>query len=101
MSDSPSHLPARTSLEQLHKQAKELLREYRAGENAALERFRAAAALPGADPSRNAALADAQFVIAREYGFESWAKLKHHVETLRPSGMAQFERLAKDLAAAY
>ena len=25
-------------------------------------------------------LADAQLVIAREYGFQSWPKLKHHVE---------------------
>ena len=25
-------------------------------------------------------LADAQFVLAREYGFESWARLKHYVE---------------------
>src|SRR5262249_55953899 len=27
--------------------------------------------------------ADAQLVIAREYGFASWPKLKHHVELLR------------------
>ena len=32
MSDSAPHLPARPSLEQLRKQAKELLRQYRAGE---------------------------------------------------------------------
>jgi hypothetical protein len=87
MSDSPSRLPARPSLEQLHKQAKELLRQCRTGESATL--------------SRDATLADAQFTIAREYGFETWAKLKHHVEALRPSGMEQFERLATDLAAAY
>lgn len=87
MSDSPSRLPARSSLEQLHKQAKDLLRQCRAGESAALP--------------RDAALAGAQFVIAREYGFETWAKLKHHIEALRPPGLEQFERLAKDLAAAY
>ena len=102
MSNSASHLPARPSLEQLHKKAKELLRRYRAGESAALERFRAASPRPD-DPglSQKAALADAQFVIAREYGFESWANLKHHIESLRPSGLEQFERLAKDLAEAY
>jgi hypothetical protein len=87
MPDSPSPLPARPSLEQLHKQAKELLRQCRTGESAAL--------------SRDATLADAQFAIAREYGFETWAKLKHHIEAMRPSGVAQFERLAEDLAAAY
>jgi len=32
MSDSAPHLPARPSLEELRKQAKELLRQYRAGE---------------------------------------------------------------------
>jgi len=27
-------------------------------------------------------LSDAQLVVAREYGFESWPKLKHHVESV-------------------
>jgi hypothetical protein len=101
MSDSASRLPARPSLEQLQKQAKELLRQYRAGESAAIERFRAATPRP-ADPElpHDAGLAGAQFVIAREYGLESWAKLKHRIEDLRPPGMEQFERLAKELAAA-
>jgi hypothetical protein len=102
MPASASPLPARPSLEQLHKQAKELLRGYRAGESAPLERFRAASPRPG-DPAlpHDVALADAQFVIAREYGFESWAKLKHHIEAMRPSGVGHYEGLAKDLAAAY
>ncbi len=85
-------LPARPSLEQLQKQAKELLRQFREGEQAAVERFRAAP---------HPTLADAQFLIARDYGFETWAKLKHHVEALRPRGIAPFEQLASDLAAAY
>jgi hypothetical protein len=95
MSDSP-RLPARPSLEQLAKQAKDLLRALRAGDPEAAERFRKAS--PSGDPP---ALAGAQFVIAREYGFESWAKMKHHVESLRPPGISQYERLAKQLAAAY
>src|SRR5258708_1882699 len=102
MSDSASRLPAHPSLEQLRKQAKELLRQYRAGETTALERFRAAS--PRRDDhgvSQSVALADAQFVIAREYGFETWAKLKHHVEALRPSGIAQYERLSREVAEAY
>ncbi len=35
MSDSAPHLPALPSLEELRKQAKELLRQYRAGEQTA------------------------------------------------------------------
>lgn len=78
MSDSPSRLPARPSLAQLQKQAKDLLRQYRAGDAAALERFRAAR-------SGRVTLADAQLILAREYGFESWAKLKHHLEAMQSS----------------
>src|SRR5688500_14168758 len=68
-------LPARPSLEFEHKEAKELLRRLRAGDSESLAR--ATAQHPGidsADPSRNK-LADAQLVIAREYGFASWPKL--------------------------
>jgi hypothetical protein len=39
MSDSSSRLPARPSFEQLQKQAKELLKQHRAGKKAALDRF--------------------------------------------------------------
>ncbi|MGH9768537.1 MAG: hypothetical protein ACREAB_13985 [Blastocatellia bacterium] len=98
MSDPTSLLPARPSLEQLRKQAKELLRAYRAG-GAAVERFRAH--IPRlADPSLpdEMILADAQFVLAREYGFESWAKLAHHVVSVNPSDrLQQYERLVKDI----
>jgi hypothetical protein len=102
MSDSTSRLPARPSLEQLSKQAKELLRQYRAGQMGALNRFRAANSQSDRHASaESASLADAQFVIARELGFETWAKLKHHIEMMRPSGIEQFEHLAKMLADAY
>src|SRR5882724_5383311 len=77
MSD-PSRLPARPSLEQLQKLAKELLRQFRAGESSALERF------PAANLRQEPMLADAQFVLARDHGFETWAKLKQHVESLNP-----------------
>ncbi|MGH7717734.1 MAG: hypothetical protein ACREON_02665 [Gemmatimonadaceae bacterium] len=30
--------------------------------------------------------ADAQFALAREYGFESWARLKRHVEAVQRPG---------------
>ena len=102
MSDSTSRLPARPSLEQLRKQAKELLRDFRAGDWAAVRRL--SAVIPRlTDPAHPdpVTLADAQFTLAREYGFENWAKLAHHVEAITPSGLEQFERLAKELASAY
>jgi len=72
-------LPAKPSLEHLKKQAKELLHDFRQGVPAAVERFRSyASASTLADPK----LADAQHVIARDYGFASWMKLKEHVDAL-------------------
>ena len=80
---TPTPLPARPSLEQLRKQAKELLRALRAGDPAARSRFAAAHRSAEAQQIR---LADAQFVIARELGFPSWARLKHHIAAFeRPS----------------
>jgi hypothetical protein len=103
MSESTSRLPARPSLEQLRKQAKELLRDGLAGEAATLERFRAVSPrLADAGQSGDATLADAQFVLARGYGFGSWAELVHHVEAVQSSGrLEQFERLALDYLAAH
>jgi ankyrin repeat protein len=84
MSMPASPLPARPSLEQLRKQAKELLDQYRAGDPAALARVHAQH--PGAAHHERVGLADAQFALAREFGFPSWARLKHHVEAVqRPS----------------
>jgi ankyrin repeat protein len=86
MSDHSS-LPARPSLEQLRKQAKDLIRAYRAGDTAAFARLRTHKSIisepAGPHP---ATLADAQFVLAREHGFESWPKLKRHIFlTQRPA----------------
>ncbi len=79
MSDIAPRLPARPSIEQLRKQAKELLKQYQAGEPSAVERL----AKLG---SRNPCLADAQYIIARECGFEDWTKLKEQVGIMRASG---------------
>jgi ankyrin repeat protein len=80
-------LPPSPSLEQLKKQAKSLLKRQQAGDSEALTRIREnhprwknltekqATASPFA-------LADAQLVIANEYGFASWSKLQSHVKTL-------------------
>ncbi|MCI0436468.1 MAG: ankyrin repeat domain-containing protein, partial [Gemmatimonadetes bacterium] len=79
-------LPAIPDLEQQKKQARELLAAARARDSAALERLRThhprLAAIPEAEWARAGfALHAAQLVIAREYGFASWPKLKSHIET--------------------
>ena len=91
MTEPASRLPARPSLEQLRKQAKHLLREFRAGDASASSRVRAV--LPRViDGASALALADAQFVLAREYGFQSWAALVHHVDRLAPSSASPAHR---------
>jgi hypothetical protein len=68
-------LPSHPSLEQQKRQAKELLRRLRAGDAGALERIRRHL------PDKPAlTLADAQFVLAREYRLRSWAELRAHVQ---------------------
>ena len=79
-------LPARPNLDQLKRQAKDLLQEVRARDSAALQRFRILPAYAGiADEElsrRPLALHDAQSVLAREYGFDSWKALHERVEEL-------------------
>jgi hypothetical protein len=59
----------RLNFEQQQKRAKELLKAARAGDRTAIGRFE------GTPPK----LAEAQFLIARELRFESWAALKRHI----------------------
>jgi ankyrin repeat protein len=72
------------NLEQLRKQAKDLLRAARTGETTARERV--AARHP--DPPASIKLSDAQLVIAREHGFPSWPKLRAYVERITAHGPA-------------
>lgn len=78
MLEPSPRLPARPSLEQLRKQAKERLREQRLTD-------------PGAT------LAAAQFALAREYGFESWPRLVQHLRALNPTRVEQFEQIAANI----
>lgn len=71
---SGKSLPERPDVEQLKKQAKELLEGVHDGRTEALNRC-------GNENTVDFALSDAQRVLAREYGFPSWARLKLHVET--------------------
>jgi ankyrin repeat protein len=79
-------LPGHPSLEQYRKQAKELRRSVVAGIPAALERvrrhhprFRNA----GPDLLRALSLTDAQLVLAREHGYQSWLEFAKRIETKR------------------
>jgi ankyrin repeat protein len=69
-------LPKQPDLDQLKRQAKELLDAIRAGEPAAVAE--AAARYPGAD-LKTFALHDAQLVLARVYGFQSWPRLRAYL----------------------
>jgi ankyrin repeat protein len=68
-------LPARPDLDQQRKLARELLRAFERNDSGAITRVRAE--LPD---KQRILLTDAQFVLAREYGFASWRDLKSHID---------------------
>jgi hypothetical protein len=74
-------LPAHPSLENLRNQARTLQKQHHRGAPGAAERV--AAVVPEAAlPLR---LHDAQFVLAREYGFASWPRLVNHLQSAEPA----------------
>jgi hypothetical protein len=82
--DSPSSvrpLPARPNLEFERKQAKKLLAQLQRGDPDALRRASKHSAGTG-HPMPEFKLADAQFIIAREFGFRSWPRLIEYFTTL-------------------
>jgi ankyrin repeat protein len=81
-------------LDQLKRQAKELLHAFRAGEPAAAAEVHAH--YTRADRA-TFALHDAQLVLARSYGLESWSKLKAYVNGVTIHRLADAVRAA-DLA---
>lgn len=90
----PQSLPPNASLENLKKQSKTLLREWRAGDAAALKRVRDKhprhadsvddVALTGA-----AKLTDCQLVLAREFGFDTWSALRLAVRLQKEQPVAE------------
>jgi|JI6StandDraft_1071083.scaffolds.fasta_scaffold00508_16 hypothetical protein len=98
-------LPARPSLEFDRKEAKALHRQLRAGDPEALARARAQHPSLTATPA-DIKLADAQHVIAREYGFSSWPRMVQYYAGVarqmhsvsRPSFPEHYERRAASLA---
>ena len=83
-------LPARPDLEQQKKLAKELLRDFRAGNPDATARVRAE--LPD---KPHVSLTDAQFVLAREYGFASWRELRDHIDRAAADRRPPIERFKR------
>jgi ankyrin repeat protein len=90
MSASRRTLPERPSLDQQKKLAKELLAAFRSGDADAIARVRTE--LPD-NPAIT--LTDAQFVLAREYGFRTWKDLSAHIAEARGDETARerFRRL--------
>ena len=100
-------LPVRSGLEQYKQQAKDLISEYRARNPTAMRCIRQHhPRLPGRANTNDrnpvtdddirtvkVTLADAQSVVARWHGFESWSKLAKHLEALtrKESRVLQFE----------
>jgi ankyrin repeat protein len=74
-------LPTKPNLNQLKKQAKDLLRAFQADEATAVAEVRARHPEPIESlRSQGLRLNDAQLVLARSYGFDSWPKLKAFVD---------------------
>lgn len=73
-------LPPYPSLEQLKNQARDLVRAFRAREPLAIARV--APYLPALTGPAQFSLTRAHYIIAREYGFSSWPKLRRHVVNL-------------------
>jgi hypothetical protein len=73
-------LPSQRHFEDIRKEARELLHDLRRWDAAAVRRHYAVDCEAGKFPAR---LADAQHIIAREYGYRSWQKLKQRLEANR------------------
>ena len=76
----PAELPERPDIDQLRRQARELVRAATTGDPEARRRLQAVSA--------EATLTGAQLTIARELGYPSWAKLKEEVERRRTAAVA-------------
>ena len=86
-------LPAHPNLEQYKKQAKDLLKAFRSANVETIRRVKKnhprfeKLSEPGFQITKFA-LADAQLVLAREHGFESWPKFAKHIQTLARANSA-------------
>src|SRR5437762_13836599 len=90
-------LPEKPHIDVPKREARALLKEWRAGLPEALERIgRRHPRVQKADPAAICAgkflLNDAQQVIAREYGFSNWAELKERINANTVAGLLQEAR---------
>ena len=91
-------LPPNPSIDQLKRQARELLAEFEAGSEKALSRvqthrrrFR-----DGPDRTKPLTLQEAQWVVAREYGFRTWTELKRRVQDPDQAAITSLIEAAND-----
>ena len=94
-------LPAHPNVKELKQQPQALLEAYRVQDSDAFARMKAshpeyANASESEIAKAEISLPDAQWVVAREYGFDSWKKMTRHVE-----GLEAFQKEIDDLRAAY
>jgi hypothetical protein len=73
-------LAVNPNLEAIQREARKLLRALRQNDVTATERYRPFDLLENRFHAR---LADAQYIIARRYGFKSWANLKESLNVRR------------------
>jgi hypothetical protein len=78
MSDRHFELPAHPNLEYYRKQAKHLQHTYETGDAAAQARV---ADVLGDRAAGRFLLSDAQFVLAQEHGFRTWAEFRAHIQS--------------------
>ena len=90
-------LPAHPSLEVQQKRAKRLLRDAVRGDQLALARI--TALHPKPPVPRDLKLADAQLVVARGYGFESWPALRRKIDSLTSTPIRTSGRWSRIYAA--
>ena len=72
----PRSLPSQRNFEEISREARELLHDLRRQNAAAMRRHCSLDGEAGKSPAR---LADAQYIVAREYGYGSWQKLKQRL----------------------
>ncbi len=87
-------LPPHPSLEHQQKLAKRLLQEVWAGDAEAIARVHAF--LPRKTALESMKLHDAQLVVARGYGFDSWAAMKRKIESLTKSPSERFDMAVRE-----
>ena len=98
--DSQHQLPPRPNLDHLKYQARDLLKAFEQGNSDSEERFRRhvprfrvpSEHVRALEPT----LVEAQLVVAREYGFSSWSRLKSHVDAV--TGAVSPAHTVEDLA---